>query len=427
MDGHYRQFGICGVVVATLALAAAAQQLSLAPAPQQRVVLLRNGQVLRGRVTRVGDLYYVAVRNGEIRLKADQVEFVCRDLEEGYRRKRAAIEVGTVIGHLRLTHWCLRHHLLDHAATELSDAMDADPTHPGIELFRRRLMLAIQPRRKDAPSAQPAESRSSFEELDELAGKMPPGTLERFTQTIQPVLVNNCASVDCHGPGSTAKFQLLRIPNGRPPSRRMTQRNLLATMQWIDRENPTSSRLLTVPIEPHGTARKPVFTERQMHQYKRMVAWVCDVAGFPGAQIPATVTGAVPTPVQAMPGGKMLGDIGTTTSPQLLPPEATNARPLAAEVAPPSKVTPASYLESISEKGSGPQALDPPNPFGESAVPPKDPDPLKLLRPRIQRGAKIKQFIPVDPFDPAIFNRKFFGEPKEEKPAAVPLELPESK
>ncbi len=427
MNGHFREHGVCGVVFASLVLAASAQEVPLATAPQEGVVLLCNGHALRGRVTRVGDFYRVAVHNGEIRLRADQVEFVCRDLEEGYRRKRATIKVGNVTDHLRLTHWCLRHNLLDHAADELIHAANADPRHPAIELFRRRLTLAIEPPKNRTPSAQPIESGPSFEELDALAREMPPGTVERFTQTIQPVLVNNCATAGCHGPQSKAKFQLARIPKGRPPSRRMTQKNLHAVLQWIDRENPTSSRLLTVPIEPHGTARKPIFTEHQLHQYKRMVDWVCDVAGLPGAQVPATVTQAARTPVQAMPNGKMLGDLRTATPPQLLPPEATNARPLAAEAGPPSKVTPASYLKSITEDGSGPKALEPSNPFSEPADPPKEPNPLLLLRPEVQRGARIKKFTPVDPFDPAIFNRKFFGEPKEETPPAGQQTLPSTK
>jgi hypothetical protein len=31
------------------------------------------------------------------------------------------------------------------------------------------------------------------------------------------------------------------------------------------------------------------------------------------------------------------------------------------------------------------------------------------VRPQVQRGARTAAFVPADPFDPAIFNRRFFG------------------
>ena len=79
--------GLCLSLV--LASLAAAQDAGLSTVAG--LVLLRNGQVLRGKVSAQGDHYHLLLDAGEIRLKTEDVEFVCRDLEEGYRLKRAGI------------------------------------------------------------------------------------------------------------------------------------------------------------------------------------------------------------------------------------------------------------------------------------------------------------------------------------------------
>ena len=107
---------------------------------------------------------------------------------------------------------------------------------------------------------------------------MPSGAMEVFTQTIQPMLTNTCTASGCHGPNAEDSFRLLRIPSGRPPSRRLTQRNLHAVVQFIDWEDPSNSQLLTAPIKPHGTSRTAVFTDRQVQQYQELVRWVYLVA-----------------------------------------------------------------------------------------------------------------------------------------------------
>src|SRR5262245_31072061 len=121
------------LAVLTAGFTAAAEQ-PLAMGPEDGVVLLRNGQVLRGRIAHTGDQYVVSLTSVEIRLKCDTVEHVCRDLEEGYRRKRADIEHGKVQDRLELAQWCIRHELFGYAARELSDAIAADPRHPRIAL-----------------------------------------------------------------------------------------------------------------------------------------------------------------------------------------------------------------------------------------------------------------------------------------------------
>jgi len=374
MLGQTARFPLCVLVVAALAVPLAGVtggEITPAHTPRVGVLLLHNGQVIEGTITKAGQFYYVALPNGEIRLKESQVEFCCRDLQEGYRRKRAGIEPGNAAHHLLTAQWCLRHRLFGHAATELAGAMDADPAHPMIAVLERRLRLAMEPSQSASPIAPPAAKSPSADDLDRLACDMPPGVVRTFTETIQPVLVNNCATAGCHGPLADAEFRLLRIPNGRPPSRRTTQRNLHATLQWVDRREPAASRLLTAAMQPHGSAQTAVFDQHQVLQYKRIADWVRQVAGDPQQEMPAT------------PG--LLRDETTDARPATIDPR----NPFAKRDSLDGKVVPASHQQPASEAAKTVEA-----------------NPLPV-RPKVQRGAKLKQFVPADPFDPEIFNRRY--------------------
>ena len=91
-------------------------------------------------------------------------------MEDGYRRKRAGIQLGNVHSHLELAQWCLRHGLLGPAATELADATAADPTHPMILVLRHRLKMAMEP--PPSPNAQAkAISGPSNDELDRVGAQ----------------------------------------------------------------------------------------------------------------------------------------------------------------------------------------------------------------------------------------------------------------
>lgn len=314
---------------------------SLGPVPQEGFLLLRNGRVIQGTISRVGEVYHVAWPHGEIQIKTGAVEFCCRDLDEGYRSKRAIIQQGDIRDHLQLAQWCLRQGLLGYAGRELSEAMAAEPRHPMIGVLERRLRLATRPSHSVKPS-KPSPQRKTNEDLNNLVRGMPAGTVETFTRTVQPLLANYCGTAQCHGPGTQSEFKLLRIPVGKPSSRRMTQRNLRTTLKFVDRETPDASRLLSVPIRPHGAAERAVFTDRQIDQYRRIVNWVHQVAKTPANDTPATVSRSQTLPVYASTAG-----------------------------------TPAASRLAA-------------DPFGA----PAEPAPREL----------------ADPFDPEIFNRRFFPE-----------------
>jgi hypothetical protein len=130
-----------------LPAAATAEDAPTRPVTQrENMLVLRNGQIIQGQVSRVGDMYYVALPHGEIRVAAAEVEFSCENIDHAYRRKRAAIKPGDSDGHLRLSLWCQRHRLLSAAAGELASAMAEDPNNPLIAAVERRLRAALEPK-----------------------------------------------------------------------------------------------------------------------------------------------------------------------------------------------------------------------------------------------------------------------------------------
>lgn len=399
MNARVRETPIAAVLIAAfgamswIATARAAPS-DFDPSPRDGVLLLRNGETMQGKVTRTGDHYFVAVPNGEIRVKAGDVEFVCDTLEEGYLRKRSFIRLGTAQEHLQLGEWCQRHGLVEHAQRELAEAEAIEPRHPMIAVLRRRLEIAQRPAQQPQRATEGVENASiGPEDLDRLIRGLPPHSVETFTQDVQPVLMNHCIAAGCHGADSTSKYRLLRAPAGRPASRRLTQRNLHATLQWVDQTNPTASPLLTAPMQPHGPAKTPVFSKGQADQYQRIAVWVHQLTRTPEASPSAQVqpqkghlSQAMPTPA-ALAAGAAGQPAGSTAKPA-----ADDASPFDGGGFAPT---------DGGERGpDGPQG-------GRNDA---------LHRPEVKRGNPFPGFVPADPFDPEIFNRRYA--PQGEGPPA---------
>ena len=393
------------VAVVSTASVGLAQGSAVASQSDEGALVLRNGSLLQGEITQTGDGFDVVVEGGRIHVKAGDVEFPCRTLEEGYQRKRALIQPGDLREHLDLAQWCQRYGLLELAAEELARARALDPTHPLIPLIERRIKMSLcrpQPAERPAERVDPSPSP---EELDRSVREMPPGSVEEFTKTIQPLLVNRCSAAGCHGPGSDHEFRLLRIPSGRPASRRLTQRNLHGTLAWIDRDDPARSKLLTVPIQPHGSA-EAIFADHERDQYQRIVNWVYQAAR-PASPI---------NPIAAEPKQELPPHV----RPPWLAKSAAHTAPVTPPTDDPSNVVPAVPLPNGSSSDALGAALLTSPRRGAGSGDPRTPqagavgfgrggNPL-ISDPMVAGGTGLPQVAPVDPFDPEVFNRRFFPE-----------------
>jgi hypothetical protein len=329
-----------------------AQTAGGSPPAGQGVVVLHGGEAIEGRVRETADGYCVTVPDGEIRLHKADVDFCCGNLREAYARMSSAI-AGDANEHLRLAQWCIRQGLLDLAAQEVAAARAINPSHPMVEAIERRLEISKELAEHPASSGQPGSQVVSADELDRLLRTLPPGSIESFTQHVQPVLVNNCTASGCHATQSETTFRLLRSASDKAASRRVTQRNIFAALQWIDRDNPAASKLLTVPLRPHGQARTAIFNDPQAVQYRRLADWVEQVTRRGGAEPPIPATVEEGPPVQE----------------------------------PPARVH--RKYSSSRPQAAGAQAAGGP-----------------------QRGAAASVAAKGDPLDPEIFNQRFFGQQK---------------
>lgn len=357
--------------------------------PGVGLLVLKNGEVLQGDVRQQDDRYLVAVEGGEISVRVQDVDFACRDLHEAYLHKRGRIRLDNARDHVELADWCQRHGMLGCAGRELEEARLLDPAEPTIPLVLRRVQAAMD--RIDAPERSAPEQASALgvEGLDGFVRGLPAGAVETFTQTIQPLLNNHCATAGCHGPGAESEFRLLRIPSGRPASRRTTQRNLQATMEWIDHANPAASPILALPIRPHGTAVTAVFGRGRLEQYREMANWVRRVARPPSATVVADDASepTVEPPSRAVPA-------------VFVPPDG-----LSAEI-------PASFNLPLPGKPGEPL------PDRDAAPPPTDRTGEQALGPSAtsRQDPQLLPFQPADPFDPRIFNRRFFPAENRSQP-----------
>lgn len=250
-------------------------------ADNSRVLLLRNGQVIKGQIERNGQYYSVTSPDTELQIRAADVEFCCHDLREGYRQKKAAIQPSDIEQHLQLFLWCERHALLDCAGDELHAAEALDHEHPMISVLQRRLKVELQQKKEPLRQAENGPPPPSDEQLDQMTRGMPPGTVVSFVQVIQPILLNHCPGANGYSLPGQKRLQLMRPPLGEAPSRRITERNLYAVLECIDWENPGESPLLKASVGSGAAATVGSFPRKYSMQYQKLAQWAYQVAQKP--------------------------------------------------------------------------------------------------------------------------------------------------
>ena len=238
----------------------------------ESVAVLRNGFVLRGSITPLGDHYLITQANADrVRMPAARVEMICKDLNEAYLRKRDLISIGNVPAHLALASWSMRHQLLAQAADQVLAAIALDPGNPRIPPFQKRLLAAIQP----SPSVEPVRVDSPATETDSAVNMhVSAASIQQFTTSVQPLLMNRCAAGACHGPGSESELRIIRPPFRQLVTSRLTHRNLRAVLPFVALESPASSPLLTTPQQPHGGLSEPVLDSNTASQNATILRWL---------------------------------------------------------------------------------------------------------------------------------------------------------
>ncbi|HVT29474.1 MAG TPA: hypothetical protein VHE81_15770, partial [Lacipirellulaceae bacterium] len=395
-----------------------------------RVLVLRDGGVLAGQITRVAHWYVVSRDGGQIQVEMSRVVFACGSLEEAYELQRKQLNNQNADPHLALAAWCLRFNLLADAGRELSEARRIDPNQPRLTLLERRLetmsksssktrlragkapaepRLATLSARQEVRSAsfeiassEPADSRQTVVNAKtstrspkpsptsaEIPTDLPDGVIERFTRKVQPVLVNDCTTSGCHQRGSAQSFQLDRAILRGESNRRTTMYNLQAALALVNRQHPEKSPLLTIPRTPHGGMSAPIFGPRQEQAYQHLIDWVALVAPPAHPRKDDATPAKDQTLGSAPPEKHMAG-----TLPPLHP--AVNA----------GHSFPVEHLSAGKHAlKTRPAQVNSASLFNEATT---IDDAQFTLRPphQLKYGARLESWAPRDPFDPEIFNRQ---------------------
>lgn len=351
----------------TLILIAAASASQPSFTPQTGVVVLRNGQVLHGKITRAGDYYVVTLGPAsEIRLKADDVEIACRTLDEAYVHRLQRLDPTSQDQRIALAEWCLRNNLLGQATVQLDLAAELNADNPQIESLRERISFARQPK----PTAAPPKPIASIatvgsEQLEQALHGVPDGSVEKFSVVVQPILLNRCGANQCHGPMSKTDFQLLKPAPGQVANQRFSQRNLYSTLRFLDHDDPQGSPLLIMPQRRHGGSDEPIFDERTRDQLEELSAWVMMTVAKPE---PATVPERIDPRSSLLSSGHHPQVAGRTPMPK------------------------AEQSAGGAEDKDSTAANSKVGPNAEGEKPPAG-----------------NAYVPRDPFDPEVFNRRFFS------------------
>ncbi len=247
---------------------------------EEGLLLLKSGFVLEGEVVLQGENYSVTTSEAHVRVPRESVRYLGRSKFELYLFQKSEIAASDVNAIVELAEWCHRHGLEEESRLEFRRAMES-ANHPTSRSFVERRMKMIQylSRVQEEVSRDPPPPNRLREEiraLEEWSKDLPATVLGDYVGNVQRLLVNRCGMADCHGESSDQEFRLKRSVTDAV-SRQTSLRNLRATLALVDRKDPKSSPLLTVPIRRHG-GTDPIFTKRTMSQYKQVMEWVQVVA-----------------------------------------------------------------------------------------------------------------------------------------------------
>jgi hypothetical protein len=348
-----------GPLLCLLAAAAAVwAALAAEPAPAVgKVLLLDNEHVLEGDIERVGDQYRVRRTAGETWVPAGKALCLCAGLDDAYGFLRRRANLHDADERLRLARWCHLHGLRAQALAEVTAAVELRPDHAE----SRRLLDCLRQSAGAAPAATPAPAAA------EPGAKAPPPDLSAeslctFRTRVQPILMNACAN--CHANGHGGTFKLTRVYEDGGVNRKVMQRNVAAVLAQVNLRQPQGSPLLTKAVSAHdGKMAQAPLKGRQAPAYRVLEDWVEQTLAA-NPQLQAVVAAPPPEP------------------------PAPVAEPKAA--AEPAAAKPVSPPHAADEDERGQFAADAP------AAP--------------RGGPAAAPAAPVDPFDPALFNRQMHPE-----------------
>lgn len=383
--------------------------------PLTEVVLLDNGRVLQGQVTRTVDHVHVRTSSGSrIVLPAKQVDRILDSLSDAWQHRESKLGAKDIEGHLSLFHWCLRYRLKDRAQQQLDRLKQTEIGDRRLKSLDRQLartfeppkvMLAEKNRQNKSSNDAPGESLR-YLDVDQVFQPLP--TVENKKEPMPKVIFDQAVALASHTEPVTTepKEAAVKTPKKLTPIKNTIQSQLDSMTRQLAREDLHQFQRRVQPILLKGclaakchnstAAVMPLlhrgrgqlvpkrFTQRNLQS---IVDWIDlsdidrstlltqAVAAHGGQKNPAMQVGSKEF--------KLLSDWlrqVVENSPEVIPQEAA-----------PNKII---TIGQVGLESSQNQALEADKPLPDNRTSPKRLKPLRELPKPV-----------VDPFDPATFNR----------------------
>lgn len=234
-----------------------------------RVLLLDNFHTLEGEITKVEDQYHLRRPVGEMWIPARKVLSLCGSLQEAFDYMASRANLRDPDERLRLARWSQLRGLREQAIEQARAAVEMRPQH----LESKRLLQSLQRTGTETATTpqSPREEGTSAPAPAPLV-ECNPESLVLFTNRVQPILMNACAT--CHANGRGGAYKLVRAFEQGSVLRRATQQNLATTMAYVHRDRPLSSPLLVRAVTAHGEADRPPLKNRQIPAYRTLEDWI---------------------------------------------------------------------------------------------------------------------------------------------------------
>ncbi|MCO8123407.1 hypothetical protein NHH03_16780 [Stieleria sp. TO1_6] len=304
-------------------------------------VLLRNGNVLFGEATRVGDTVSIKrADNSLIHVPAKQVSRIGLSLQQLYEHRRKTRFQGDLGALQTDIRWCIRHGLLRQAGEDVLQARQLDPGDPEtIQLLRQiasELKASVDDRtapNSEQPAVirtvshqmpiQPASAKSDLTNDDQanLKNDSAPRPLldqrstSHFIARIQPILMNRCVSCHARQDASNQPFQLHTALTSKWAPTIVARENLVAVMQYVNLNDPLASQIRIKATDGHGGSRNS-FGATDSAMMANLDYWLQSIRvdSRPGSLAPASPPELEPLqPTQWTDSEQAIPDPPTTT------------------------------------------------------------------------------------------------------------------
>jgi hypothetical protein len=301
---------VVGLLVASLPNVAVARD---GPA-----VLLRNGQVFYGKAKEEGDRVIVEDEHSTYRLSRQQVLCWADNVDALYQYRVDHRPANSAKQHLADAEWCINNGLFGRAAEEIIALRTLTGDSSAADAMEKRLRLlveqtAVQAEEKNASTADsknlsgssPAAAVLSVaDEAGEVRSQKPlermvthgekptpvihnienAESVHRFTDSIQPMLLNRCATAGCHGLRAVAAPKFEGWRSG--VTAKLTSHNMRQLAPLINFEDPSKSRLIEMASSPHGGS-ETLSGKLDTQLRERLIQWVYLAAGVSRPEAPS--------------------------------------------------------------------------------------------------------------------------------------------